>query len=251
MELSPELKNLIDAALADGKITANEKKVLINRAVKEGHDEDEFKLFLDSLVQTHRSANKTSVAFKIKPFLTWVVAKKRRVVITSFILMLVVSFIGALAERSNKASLAIERGCENVEDCLTSYKFTEARLYASELTYAQDELKGIIAAEVSYYISQDLLDMAIRSLQEYNFKTSFNPQGYSSVNDTYNDEVNWFNNIIVQAIADTDGNESLLAKFGIMIRPLAVMGELIEDSEEIYSKIYKFEEDYSIKNRFK
>lgn len=254
MEFSPELKKLIDASLADGKITTSEKKILVNRAIKEGHDEDEFKLYLDSLVQTIKG-NKTSVSNRIKPLLTWVAAKKRRVVIAFFVVswafLAVLGVLNGIYESANSASLANERGCEDVSDCLTSYKFTEARLYASELKYgSEDEIKAIIAAEVSYYISQDLPEMAIRSLQEYNFKYSFDPQGYSSINDSYNKEVSWFNNIIVQAIADAEHDQDLLSKFTIMIRPLAIMGELIEDSEERYSKIYKFEEDYSIKKRF-
>ena len=56
MTTSEELKKLIDASMADGKISSKERKVLIARAVSEGLDKDEFELYLDSLVFTKTSS---------------------------------------------------------------------------------------------------------------------------------------------------------------------------------------------------
>jgi hypothetical protein len=52
MTTSEDLKNLIDASLADGKISSKERNILLKRAVNEGLDKDEFELYLDSLVFT-------------------------------------------------------------------------------------------------------------------------------------------------------------------------------------------------------
>ena len=56
MTTSEELKKLIDASLADGKISSKERKILITRAENEGLDKDEFELYLDSLVFTKTSS---------------------------------------------------------------------------------------------------------------------------------------------------------------------------------------------------
>lgn len=247
MEFSPELKNLIDASLADGKITKNEKKVLVNRAIKEGHDENEFLLHLDSLKSLNNSTS-TGVVDKIKPLLNWVVAKKRRVILAFFVvatvLQLVVVILDGLYQGVKDSSLANERGCENVDDCLTSYRFSEARLYAAELTYgSKEQLRGIISAEVSYYIAEDAIEMAIRSLREYKFEDTFRPQGWSGANDDYNEEVAWFNSVIVQAISETTNNRALQNKLVVLLKPIARIGASIEEDR------YSFEEDFTQKEK--
>lgn len=73
-------------------------------------------------------------------------------------------------------------GCENVEDCLSKYKFEEARKYASKLTddkystkwYGRGDdqktknqgLYAIISAETDYWISQNELEKAENTCNE-------------------------------------------------------------------------------------
>ena len=48
---SPELEALIQATLADGVLTENEKLALVRRAEKEGVDLAELEIYIDSLIQ--------------------------------------------------------------------------------------------------------------------------------------------------------------------------------------------------------
>ena len=48
---SEELKQLIDAAVTDGKVTEKEMKVIARRAKAEGVDMDELEIYIDSCIQ--------------------------------------------------------------------------------------------------------------------------------------------------------------------------------------------------------
>ena len=50
IKLSEDLKSLLDSSIVDGEISSKERKVLLKRAISEGHDQDEFELHIDSLL---------------------------------------------------------------------------------------------------------------------------------------------------------------------------------------------------------
>ena len=49
-------------------------------------------------------------------------------------------------------------GCDNVDDCITKYKFEEARAYANGYN---SDLRNIIKSEVTYYTSQKRIGFCI------------------------------------------------------------------------------------------
>ena len=172
MEITEGLQKLIDAAVADGKISKKERAILLKRSEKDGLDNDEFNMYLDSLViKGPRGEN------KIISFLKWVFAKKLRA-ITFFLFLIVIWFGGKYLITIKEANdLAELRGGENFGDCLSKSKFEGARLYNSELrthddvgvfekemfgySYVVDidvkhkNLVKIITAEIPFFISND------------------------------------------------------------------------------------------------
>lgn len=166
MEFSPELKKLIDASLADGKITANEKKVLINRAVKEGHDEDEFVLYLDSLIHTLKSEKKLN---KSENALTPQSLLKKGLKAAGLIYGLIFTVIVVvIIVITNKLTF---------DEALTEYNFEEARNLVSDEECYDDWFLGtrcertlqmvrLINAEVDYFTSNDAFEKAVSSIQE-------------------------------------------------------------------------------------
>ena len=168
MEFSPELKKLIDASLADGKITASEKKVLINRAIKEGHDEDEFVLYLDSLLHTLKSTQPSKASFILK---FWSKASEDSKWAVGFVGFLIVLFtvIGiAKAFESSKMTF---------EEALTSYDFEAARNLVSTMQCTDSWLDGVkcerslqmvklISLEVEFFTDNDAYEKAASSIQE-------------------------------------------------------------------------------------
>lgn len=165
MEFSPELKKLIDASFADGKITASEKKILVNRAIKEGHDEDEFKLYLDSLIHTFKSekkSQKTENAWTTKSLL-----KKGLKGALIFSGLILTAIIVAIIIYTNKLTF---------DEALTEYNFEEARnLVSDEDCYDSwiatrcertIQMVKLINAEVDYFSSNDAFEKAASSIQE-------------------------------------------------------------------------------------
>ena len=70
MKLSEDLKDLIDSSIIDGEISSKERKVILKRALNEGHDQDEFELYLDGLIQKDKIEQKgTILAFFISLFI--------------------------------------------------------------------------------------------------------------------------------------------------------------------------------------
>jgi len=78
----------------------------------------------------------------------------------------------SFSEKSNHESIekiATQRGCENIEDCLSKYKFEEARLYLEtreNYTPGEAEYK-IVKSEISYYLSSGDYQIAFRIFNEY------------------------------------------------------------------------------------
>ena len=252
MTTSEELKKLIDASMADGKISSKERKVLIARAVSEGLDKDEFDLYLDSLTHSVKTESAGLIS-KVVPFLKWIAEKKRRVIIAFYVVLFIGSgfayLIGGAFMGADGALKSSERGCASMEDCITNYKFEEARQYASEDGGGRWDMQKIISSEVSYYASQQELDMAFRSIMEYTFSNGFKAQGRKDDNEYYNEEVNWYNSVVETILVDFESDETKLKKLVYSIKPLAIIGEMFKksDDDEYYDE-YTFEKDNSIKD---
>ena len=54
---SKEMEALIEATLADGKITEKEKEALVRRAENEGIDLTELEVYIDSILQKRSQAD--------------------------------------------------------------------------------------------------------------------------------------------------------------------------------------------------
>jgi hypothetical protein len=254
MTTSEELKKLIDASMADGKISSKERKVLIARAVSEGLDKDEFDLYLDSLTHSVKTESAGLIS-KVVPFLKWIAEKKRRVIIAFYVVLFIGSgfayLIGGAFMGADGALKSSERGCASMEDCITNYKFEEARQYVSEDGGGRNggKIRKIISSEVSYYASQQELDMAFRSIMEYSFSNGFEPQGRTMDNEYYNEEVNWYNSVVESILVDFESDETKLKKLVYSIKPLAKIGEMFKKSDDgEYHDEYTFEKDNSIKD---
>ena len=50
MKLSDDLNELISSAQTDGKLSEKERQVIIKKAVNEGHDKDEFEIYLEGII---------------------------------------------------------------------------------------------------------------------------------------------------------------------------------------------------------
>lgn len=251
MKISEDLKALIDATLADGKITKKEKKVLFNKAEKEGIDLDEFEVYLDSMKVQDRDKKKGHTDNKLVVFGKWLVQKKRRVIIAFFLLSGVISFFGQLLNvliiSSENEKKIEERGCANVSDCLSQYKFEEARLYMSEerYSYQNKRLRKIISAEVTFLMSNDSKERALSVLREYTFNNSpdMGPDT-TDWNEDYNKEVNWYNDQLEEIITGAKWDATELLKLINMLKPTMK----IKDAEAVrdYSTKTRIKKDYNL-----
>lgn len=234
MNISNELEQLINATLTDKKLSRKEKDVLVKKAVSEGIDEDEFEIYLESKLQISKSGSGNSR--KILSFGKWIVEKKRRVIIAFFILSFVVEAIvllaGGILENNEQNNLTEARGCKDVADCITKYKFEEARAYAGN---SNSEIRDIIKAEVSFYLSNGEKQRAFNTLIEYNFNNTPVFDGYVYVNDNYNEEANWFNSIIKESlIVEFEDDKKTLKKILFSIKPNIISDGKDKESEYVY-----------------
>ena len=245
MQLSEDLKGLVDSSIVDGEISLKERKVILKRALSEGHDQDEFEIYLDSLVQSANSENKSERKNSLLSFIKWIGQKKRRVVIAFFILAGIIELFVGLVDGIGAGNIASERGCDSVDDCITKYKYEGARAYADG---NKSDLRDIIKSEVSYYTSQQEMDIAFRSIMEYTFWNGFEPQGRNDMNEYYNSEAQWYNSLVENVLVDFETDETNLKKLIYSIKPIAKIGDIYKKSEEeeFYDE-YKFEEDFSKK----
>ena len=223
MQLSEDLKGLVESSIADGKISSKERKVILKRALNEGHDQDEFDIYLDSLVQSANSENKTARKNSLLSFIKWIGQKKRRVIIAFFILSGFLQLINGFVNGIDNNNIASERGCSDVDDCITKYKFEEARAYANG--YNAD-LRNIIKSEVTFYTSQQEMGLVFRSIMEYTFFNEFEPQGRRGYNESYNAEAYWYNSLVESVLVDFETDENNLKKLIYSIKPIAKIGDL-------------------------
>jgi len=235
MNISEELQTLITATLTDKKLSKKERNILIQKAEKEGIDKDEFEIYLNSQLQLVKPVSNN--AGKLLSFGKWIVEKKRRVIIAFYILISIVGGIVAIGtgvfKGLEQSNLSEARGCDNVADCLTKYKFEEARAYAG--TY-NSKLRDIIKSEVSFYLSKGEKEKAFNSLIEYSFnETPDFSYDYLSANSSYNKEANWFNSIITESlIVEFEEDKKMLKKLIFSIKPTVIPDGKGEDSDGNY-----------------
>ena len=193
MNISSELRSLINASLTDGKISSKERKVLMSRAEADGLNLDEFELYLDSLVQ-EANKDKKNVVQKSVPVFQWIFASKKRIAGVVVVLVILIAWIGSMGqseEDSKMEELAEQYECENVEDCLVKYNFEAARAFASfASTNSFDDdnksksMKKIITQESNYWIDNEEFDRGLTVVEEGKdyyrgeYNVSFEPAEY-------------------------------------------------------------------------
>lgn len=230
MNISKELQTLVDAALEDGKLSDKEKQILYKRAEKDGLDLDEFELFLSSLLYKakgtlHRGDNKLFL------FSKWLVEKKRRVLLLIIFLLttvgLLVNYFDEFSDKKKQENM----GCVNVLDCLSKYKFEEAREYYSRLgkfdINRNQAIRDIISSEVSYYLTNDSKEFAFASINEYALSWSPKFQGERDDNDAYNEEITWYNQEIEKLIIYFEEDTVMIRKIVNLIKPTFKFKKLI------------------------
>ncbi len=222
MKITPEFQVIIDAAVKDSKLSKKERKILLNRAEKEGLDLPEFELCLDSLVPAQK--------------INWV----RYGIISAVI------FICSFWFWNNGGAERYKYGCSDMEDCLVINEFDGARAHAkigrTHIPY--HSLQRIISAEISFYLANNEPSLAVRSLREYAFEYAYDKVCYS--NDSYNEECDWYNTAVISLLPNliADERQEWLDK----IRPIAIKGEKIEISSGLFSEDrYEFSLDTRVK----
>ena len=87
MNISEGLKSLIESSQIDGKLSSKERKVIINKAENEGHNRDEFEIYLEEKFQLIKSESFFKKIFK-KIF------KKSDRVLVFFLVLAFLGFLG-------------------------------------------------------------------------------------------------------------------------------------------------------------
>ena len=122
-------------------------------------------------------------------------------------------------------------GCENFEDCITKYKFEEARKYESELNQFHSKKRGalrkIITSEITYYISNSLSKMAFNSIYEYTFRSSAELQSRRDGNDSYNEEANWYNSQIEKIVIEFEDDPKTIKKLIYSMKPILIFKNVL------------------------
>jgi tetratricopeptide (TPR) repeat protein len=188
--MHPELDKLIEAALADDKLTAKEMEVLIRKAKSLGIDEDEFLIELDA--KKHYTNNKRRIE-----------KKGRRVKIITILIsaLISVSFLIYVIIKPTKE--------EKFDEAISQYDFITAYKLLSKFSDSQTMFvlserskrkQQIIQSAVAFYIKNGNQQLALDAIEEYQFQqspdyTSFLNRG--SKKDTYNKEVSFYNTLIL------------------------------------------------------
>ena len=203
MKLSDDLKSLIDSSIIDGSISSNERKVLLKRAISEGHDQDEFELHIDSLLFSkngnflkkiiyHRKAGSKQVLKKkgiIEELNEYeqVPVKELKIriwhLILALIIFLIISiiyFIKPIINTTEEYKLNFQHDCIGVDDCLSKYNFEGARAHVNFIkskTVSYGELaeydagwKKIINQESDFWFNDGDYEKALSIIKEEKLK---------------------------------------------------------------------------------
>jgi hypothetical protein len=244
MKLSDDLNDLIKSAQTDGKLSEKERQVIIKKAASEGHDKDEFEIYLDSKVQEYNLNNKRPS--KLTSFFKFCFGSTKRTFISIGILIWIVlpilvyvpAFIFNVIDASSK-------GCNDVDDCLTQYKFEEARSYSS---YSSDDFK-ILKAEISYFLSEGNLELPYRSFTEFDYFISSCEQiSTGDGNDTYNKDALEYNKLIQTMLPYYEDDKIKLTILINSIYPKCVIGKLTGTKDSWDYDLYNYSENNDLRD---
>ena len=163
MKLSDDLKSLIDSSIIDGSISSNERKVLLKRAISEGHDQDEFELHIDSLLFSKNGSFLKKIIYHRKAGSKQVLKKKGIIeelneyeqvpvkelkiriwhLILALIIFLIISiiyFIKPIINTTEEYKLNFQHDCIGVDDCLSKYNFEGARAHVNFIKSSTDPI---------------------------------------------------------------------------------------------------------------
>jgi hypothetical protein len=213
---------------------------------------------------------------KVGAFFKWISEKKSRVIVAAIIVLFLIIFIpecGSTEIEKQQEKYQTEFKCDNVEDCLTQYNFDGARAYASILEYSWDKndaMQKIISSEVNYYISNDeyekaktsaleagkffiykdalpnainnLIDKekvsdAISILSKYTFEQAYELDGNNHYNNSYNDEANYYNDMINSVFTNAlfNENKDVLKKCLLLYVPITEDKKVNSTSKVVHS----------------
>ena len=227
MNISEGLKSLIESSQIDGKLSSKEREVIINKAEKEGHNRDEFEIYLDGQFQLFKSES----VFKI--FFKWVFKKKDRTTIF-FLVAAFLAFLGfsilrdAVIPSIIEYSTKVARGCDDMDDCIAKFMFDEATLYANDgydSDKSLDDKRKIRKANVNYFLLNKSNEQAYMLMADYHFErlVSF-PFACYEQQCWYETiglkEAEWFNQVVESIIIESENNQELLLKLILMLKPL-------------------------------
>jgi len=215
MNISEGLKSLIESSQIDGKLSSKEREVIINKAENEGHNRDEFEIYLDGQFQLIESESIFKKIFK------WIFKNKKTSTII-FVGLLFAVFIFSYETTAEK------RGCENVDDCIAKNLFDEARSYNHEtsknnfwnaitgnVNWEEDENnKKIINAQINYFLINKAYQQAYVLIADCQLQNNENHVDYDP-------DTKWFNNILERLIVECENNQELLRKVINLYRPIA------------------------------
>jgi hypothetical protein len=117
----------------------------------------------------------------------------------------------------------VERGCDNMDDCIAKFMFDEATLFLNDKhSSGWDKLEKeqkIRKAQVNYLLLNDAHEQAYVLMADYHFNRSFpdDDWGFSR----YNEEVEWFNQVVESIIIESQNNKELVIKLINLIKPIS------------------------------
>lgn len=180
MKLSDDLNDLIESAQTDGKLSEKERQVIIKKAVNEGHDKDEFEIYLDGLVQKDDIDQKGAIL----AFFLLLFTKPKRffliIGVPSIIIFLLTTdiFMAPDKKREKDLNIKIEKlvnkqdfDCNSIDNCLSNYNFEAARLIANLINQSSERegaqaFQKIINLESIYWVSENDYDRAYNIILE-------------------------------------------------------------------------------------
>lgn len=260
MKLSDDLNDLIKSAQTDGKLSEKERQVIIKKAVSEGHDKDEFEIYFEGIIQQAEKAKKQQLLNNFSSFFGLIWRSRINVARIFFVGFLAVFFVYGVFEgeiekwfdEKEAQKISEERGCENVEDCLTKFKFEEARLYASEVVESYYSEKrdrynyNIVKSEISYYLSSGEYEIAYRIFNEYTPEIGdCLLEARSKENTKYNNNTKNYNALIELLIPYFEDDKIKLSLLVNSLYPECKMGRSLVSKYKNVS-LYKFSKNNNL-----
>jgi hypothetical protein len=244
MKLSDDLNDLIESAQTDGKLSEKERQVIIKKAINEGHDKDEFEIYLEGKIQEHNINNKRPNGL-IK-FFKFAFGTSTRIVISLNVLIWVVLPILVYVPEIIYNTIDVsQKGCSSVEDCLTQYKFEEARSFSNR---ESDNFK-ILKAEISYFLLEGNLELPYRSFTEFDYFISSCEQiARASGNDEYNEDALEYNKLIQTMLPYYEDDKIKLAILINSIYPKCITENPTGAKDSWDNDIYRYSENNDLRD---